>query len=654
MNICDQFLGLSVCNTELYDDEYIEGLLDEGAKYFDRDVIPETSYADKFFPMGKPAIPTGKTNCIDAEVGDDLIAISNNWRYLSKRISVLRDYLDLKISEKDTSLNDGIGNYSEALVRIPRTYGETWLSQKSIHRGEEMGYIDVPKIRLMIPTRNMRQTWSSTDIGKFTDLGKTQEWTPRGTPFLATAIIGSLIQDATLGVLSKAHCAYMPTDFGGAGKPIPFNRWSNFKTFLSTWKNGSMEPLISTAIKQANRFLRAASTMGTTPSVPVILDHFTKCEPVFHDWIKDDRSISALRAPIPSDYDQYSAGTLRYGDTLYWVLPRLLHGGVLVTETSLQVALQHNALSNALVSADTYSHFKEKMTEARKTWSTRNDISQIPVGILQQEISLLGGNNGVTEMDLERFFKSAKEVLGFRRLIQSERIYWPQALHGAYRSGPMLLKAMALSPNIGAGGGQIHNMVPRDRDSPETSEEIEGRHALTEWVKNPQGEPPQSHLDDDAIIMRKVLSLHGEHNVCLVTDDTNLCRRVGATGVLCLRIPVHYYYRMQYFCEPDAMEQAIENVNKHIRTTRPWTTMMDTGSIQSGEERFFTDGTMYQTARRSAALNYSGPWSSRPHVVHDDRVEIDYDNVALPPINWPASYIFGPRSRRPNTDFTRG
>jgi len=250
------------------------------------------SYREDYLPE-LPREPTTLKH-IESEVGDDFITISNRYTYLCGYLATMKDFMDLVLSEKDTSINTGVGNFAESLVVIPRNYGDTWLSQKSTNRGQ-LGYIDVPKLRLILPVRQERLTWSSTDVGKLTDMGNLNSWVPEDSRLKGTFELASLMQDALLDVVGNKLNAYMPTDFGGAGKPAPFGNFQNTHTFLRVWKNGQYLDLTKVCFRQTVKFLRDAGTFGRQPRVPMVLEHFTKCDPVFTDWVKGiDLSIPVL------------------------------------------------------------------------------------------------------------------------------------------------------------------------------------------------------------------------------------------------------------------------------------------------------------------------------------------------------------------------
>jgi len=650
-SICEKFAGLVGYADEYYDDEFINGLILEGSTSTDVD-LTTSDRREFFFPHGGPEDPKGPVKDIDAEVGDDLIAISNNASYLVKRIEVLTDIMDLRVSDKDTSLNNGIGNYAEGLVRIPRAYQESWLSQRQIGRPETLGFIDVPKIRLVLPTRSMRLTWSSTDIGKFSDLGSSLTWTPKESPYYCTSVIASLMQDTCLGALSKTHCVYLPKDFGGAGKPPPFMNLLNIARFLRRWRSGTKQAWVLAVMRQANRFLWEAK-LGRNPRVPGLLNYFTKVDPVFNDWIKDELSVTAVRQRIPRALDTHQAGTLQYGDKTYWVFRRLIPWGSVVTETKLAVAIQHNELSRALVSAETFSDFKARMESAHADWKANQ--AKVDIDQLVDEVNIELANGEFLEAEYAKFLQNVEGNPQFRRIVQTERVYWPEALHGVYLDGPMVVRGINMYPSIGIDRHvYVEKWVPRDLDSEFTSEEIPAHNKLVQWVRDPQGEPPIEAVTDDHYLVMRAEALGLGKPVAIITDDVRLCKRIANQGRTVLRIPVELYYRITYFGDEGDLDSLYGNIRNKIPSWGPWTFFEDTGSIQSGEERYFKDGMMYPDGIPPRRLNHGKPWNAYPDQGKSLPGELDFDNLKSMPAGWPAKYLYGNRRLPKGRNPTRG
>ena len=155
---------------------------------------------------------------IGSMVGDDLVVISPYRR-------VLRDYLkrlsavDMKISDDDTVISCRYMFYCEECARVPQSDSETVRS--SLKRGlSSIGYVDYPRIRLLLPVRAEINRSSYTDSGRFSLLGKETRWTClNGRPnALSPAMLrAGLIQHVLLPEEPGTLAPYYPEELGGDG-----------------------------------------------------------------------------------------------------------------------------------------------------------------------------------------------------------------------------------------------------------------------------------------------------------------------------------------------------------------------------------------------------------------------------------------------------
>jgi hypothetical protein len=433
---------------------------------------------------------------------------------------------------------------------------------------------------------------------------------------------------------------YMPTDFGGAGKGAPFKNEENLITFMKVYKNGTYTELMTTVIRQANRFMMLASK-GQVPKVPRVLEHFTKWEPVFKDWVKDDNQVVNMHSVhIPNELMSFKKGTLQYGDESYWYLPRLLAEGKLVSETRVRIAIQHNAISKALVSTETIPEFRAIMEKVHADWKT-NHLSGEDVLTSEDfinEIDEYGGVGPILEADVYRFHRNARSVRCMRRLIQSEDLFDPEILTGIYRRGPMLLKeGLYARPN-----GNTHPVdvtawqYQVDRENPEEKQFLD---ELCAWFENQSGPAPRSFVEDDSLLVAEISKLPHHIGAIIVTDDIRLCRRVSMeTFRRVFRIPVEWYYRCTYF--GTGMDSILEGIRNDVRAPNAWEYFEDSGSIQSGEEKYFLDGNMFPAGLPVAKIPLTGPWSSKPVTDGTIPIGMDWERVMDAPTGYPGRLIF--------------
>jgi len=587
-----------------------------------------------FFPEGK-GLQESKPQIskeISAEVGDDLIMVTNHQQLAVARICVLRDVLDLKISDKDTSLNTGLGNFAEGLVRVPRNYKETWLSQKSLHIEDAFGYIDTLKLKLVVSTKSERQTYSDTSLGKFSDMGNIVHWTPWGFPFHTTMELGSLIQDAINGAQVSKFLPYLPSDFGGAGKPPPFRNPENFIRFVRMYKSGKYQRIATAMIRQTIAFT-ASMKFGRRPDIGLLLEHFTKCEPVFYDWIKDERQmLSAREVGIPPEILSKKICDLQYGSVESELVPRLLLTRRLVTETAVKIAIQHNALSSALVSADTYMDAKAAFEKTQESWKQDNLFGDNVLNneALLKEVDLycrLG--DSLRPHEVERFYEYVDKIRKIRHLIRREAVFPREVIDDIYVKGPMLVGDLNL--DLADAISLQSTMVDKhsfERDV-ENTEYLREEDKILDWLASREGDPPRYFVEDDNLLKKECENIPRDKGVIIITDDKRLCREIATeqSRTVC-RIPVEYYYRLTYF--GDGINDAV----RRVPPIRDWVLKEDTGSIQSGEEKYFLDGEIFPEGIPYTPIEFTRPWPSGVTKPPSPRA-LDYDRLFEPPIGFP-------------------
>lgn len=626
-----QFPGLSFADSSFVDDGEIDNLLLHGG-----DLLSRKTEAHG---------PREDVKDIDAEVGDDLIVVSDNPGYLERRVKTLENVLDLRISRKDTSINSGMGNFAEGLVYIPRKSGQTWLAAKSIGSGRNFGFIDVPKVRLLLPVRATRMTWSYTDVGKFSDFGSFSKWIGDDNPYIAATVVAGIIQDIELGATGKGTCVYMPTDFGGGGKMVPLSP-RNFGRFLGSWKTGVYTRTIVSVMRQTNRYMSSVK-LGMNPKTPALLEHFTKWDPFFTDWIKDEKSILVGRHDIPEYLNKFRVGTLEFGSSDYEATNRLLSVGHIVSETQLSIALRNNALALALVSRDKYTDFVSAQTLLREEQKERAKVlgESLNIRELQEEIKLFG-SDFVMESDYARFADNTVNTRNIRRMIQREGVYSREAVDEIYLRGPMVLKrGFYARPNMFSMENKplIEGRWATQKDVPNTEEDQQILE-LYQWYmgsKDPD-KMPRYLLEDDPVIMQEA-SLAKEKWFIVTTDDRRLCAAIyKRTGKMVLRFPVEYHYRLEYFSE--GKQPVIELVSAKLRHLGEPKVIDDEGSIQSGEERYFHSGMLYPAGIQPGILDHGKPWNQTIKVILPE--ELDFSEVDKPPTGFPAQFCYDKRNGR--------
>lgn len=580
---------------------------------------------------------------ISSEVGDDEETASNSKVFLALN-SVFSREIGLKTSRPDTAINPRYGNFCEELVVLPDGYDQTYQNTRRSNNAKDMSFIDIPKLRLAVPIRPMRMDHSSTFDGKAGMVGSRLKWLTNDNPLKILYEVFNLYQDVNLGMIHAKKFAYLPSELGGYGKPLPFSNFRNFEKFNSIYKNGSHAPVVRLVLRRASRFLEKVSR-GVRPEPDILLSHVTRFSGSFHDWVKG-HSVYAPTAwiDIPPSLGRFQVGYLGVDPVKDDVFCRLTAERKLITESQLQVVVEHNELCKALSGAQTIPEFRRIREEATKSWKKLSVFGQETYGLIQEIIPDQADFRPLQNIDVLVFSKYVEERRGLLKpLFRHEPVYLREAIDHVYKEGPMFVP-FKMTPRNKIGGMQFVEQH-RFREDVVDTEDREGEDQLEQWVKNNcEGPLPRRLINDDNEIVNKAQLCAG---LIIVTDDIALCRRAnGKTKTPIFRVPVEWYYRCLYFNGTEPWKDFLRK-----RTHIEWDQVVDDGSLQAVEEKIFHNGEMLKEQRRM-------PFSlTKPLNRKDQSIIILSDDYSDTPREHPDSLLYdkhGIISKRRRMDVRTG
>jgi len=175
-------------------------------------------------PMTKCILTLAQDYCIRAVpryhapcsvVGDDLVSLSSDRELLKLRLRELKS-LDFRISRDDTFISKFFVYYCEEISLIPQRPSDT--ISVCYRRGTPLGYVDYPRLRLLLDTKVEMNRSSYTRTGRFLLLGKETQWchilAPELYPIMYRA---SVWQHVLLPTDSDTLGRYLPQVIGGDG-----------------------------------------------------------------------------------------------------------------------------------------------------------------------------------------------------------------------------------------------------------------------------------------------------------------------------------------------------------------------------------------------------------------------------------------------------
>jgi hypothetical protein len=551
--------------------EALPGLISEGNNILRKYGFVPISKADLCKPVHE----------ISSEVGDDEECYSNNKAFIAL-LPVMHQRAGMMVSWKDTSIHPRFGNFAEDLVLIPDGYYQTYHNARKTSSQFEMAYLDVCKLRLAIDIRPMRMEHSGTNDGKAAMVGSRNAWIPFNSPIKGIYEIFSLFQDVNLGFIRDKKFAYLPQQLGGYGKQIPFMEPSNFERFNMAFRQGTYASLHREIVRRTIVWLHN-ETMGFEQEKDPLLSHIVRFETSFHDWIKN----KSIYAPvtwleIPDYLSQYIAGRTSEDKRKNTAMQRMAADGNLVTESQLEIAVEHNELCKSLLGEETVTSVKKKRDEKIAEWKKLSIYSLLQMGQIR-ELRLEGlGLRKIKPVEILRFHSLVRDKgKALRMALRDEAYYWPDALRAVYERGPMSV-SFTCSPQTRGG----FTIAERRVDMEDPDEGPKQHEELRAWLANGgKGRMPTTLVNDDIPLIEEAQE---SSLVVIVTDDKALCREMNRIkGCPVFRVPVDWYYRSLYFGEADQPWLA------YCRKLYPaflTQYMEDTGSIKSFEETYFKDG----------------------------------------------------------------
>jgi hypothetical protein len=577
---------------------------------------------------------------ISSEVGDDEQTVSDSKLLLALN-SVFSREIGLKTSRKDTAINPRYGNFCEELITLPDGYDQTYHKTRNDSTSKDMSFIDIPKLRLAIGIRPMRMDHSSTLDGKAGMVGSRLKWLTNDNPMKILYEVFNLFQDVHLGVIHAKKFAYLPAELAGYGKPIPFSNFKNFEKFAAVYKNGTHAPVVRVIVRRALRFMESTS-MGKRPEPDLLLSHVTRFSGSFHDWVKG-HSIHAPTAwiDIPEELGKFQVGELGIDAVKDDVFCRLIAENRLVTESKLQVVVEHNHLCQALSGARSIPEFRKLREEATKQWKKLSVFGQETYGLIKEISPDQADFRPLQNIEVLVFFKRVEERKGMlKTLFRHEPVYLREAIDHVYREGPMFVP-FHMTPRNKVGGMQFVEQH-RFREDTVDTEDRQGEEQLIRWLENGcQGDIPRRLINDDNDIIVKAGNSSG---LIIVTDDIALCKKANrVTKTPIFRVPVEWYFRCLYFNGTEPWREFLSN-QTHVE----WDQVVDEGSLVSVEEKLFHDGQMLTEQRRM-------PFNMTKGLYTKDRAIISYsDDYSDVPKEHPKTLLYdkyGITSRRYRPEF---
>lgn len=452
----------------------------------------------KYGPIVKSGRPPLDGYGIHAEVGDDHISYTSSPVQFVAELLVSKQYLGIEISEKDTFISQSCGNYSESYLLVPQNKGEAWYSSGvTTPSGEDIPFLDIPKIRTMLPTCGSRQKHSDTLEGKVSLQAKTQRFSSHLTQHIC--LMGTMIQVFSLSLMRDRKFPALPPYLGGLGLSLRgLDEARQFCRMVSQYKSGRHMGFIYSITESVQKLI----DYGDSESQK-LLSAISSVQQHWRTWFNFySKYVPSISGNLPLEFHQFQIGQLGKGDSLWdTAASRLLTLRGAITESELLVHQRNQELIAGLFSSVDFQKHQEMLenekklqrsisifsTSFRDTWSEKLVFS-VPSDPKIESVE--------TMLRLERSGNYA-----LKNALKHDIVYDIKALDRVYQLGPLKVDMQI-----------VYNGIPLPAYLiPEYDDDvIVHREELREWVSNPSGLPPPYLLEDDPILIESAKEFMNE------------------------------------------------------------------------------------------------------------------------------------------------
>jgi len=202
---------------------------------------------------GLDDVPYSDSRVEGEEVGDDRVDFSNNPYKLATGLIAQEQVCGMVTSYADTNLSANIWNFCEISSIVPLHPDQSFDKCRKTGEFQDLGYIDVPPLRILLDVMKGDRSHSSTSVGKATMLGSRMR-TPR-SEFLQDFHLASFLQDGFLATHRSSEPKYLPQIMGGSGARALFSNPLNLYLYVHAYRGGICQRIYGSATRELRQSL---------------------------------------------------------------------------------------------------------------------------------------------------------------------------------------------------------------------------------------------------------------------------------------------------------------------------------------------------------------------------------------------------------------
>jgi hypothetical protein len=187
------------------------------------------------------------------EVGDDRVDFTLNPLQAASVLICQEEVSRMVTSKRDTNLSTVLWNFCEVTSIVPLHPEQSFDRCRKVGNFEDLGFVDVPPLRIILDVSKGDRSHSSTAVGKATMLGSRLR-TPR-SEFLQVFHLASYLQDGCLRTSRSSEPKYLPQIMGGSGVRAPFGEPENLYLSVLAYRGGICERIYGSATRELRQAL---------------------------------------------------------------------------------------------------------------------------------------------------------------------------------------------------------------------------------------------------------------------------------------------------------------------------------------------------------------------------------------------------------------
>jgi len=221
----------------------IDSILEHNSKEHGLYPLENKPYIESSRPWRDKTIEN-KLPFVNAVKGDDEITFERTGIIGLTMIAVCEAFLNIKISWKDTGINEYMGNYAEEWILKPLTQQSSYYESSMYGKGNFVPWtLDNVKLKMLSPVR--KQSQLEDDLhSKMTTLANAASWVNPSWFTYNFHQLSIILAIENFDFESANVFPFLAREEGGSGCPVPWNQPKTLLNYTDSYKRGVVRDAI--------------------------------------------------------------------------------------------------------------------------------------------------------------------------------------------------------------------------------------------------------------------------------------------------------------------------------------------------------------------------------------------------------------------------